>query len=137
MRQAQQTQRIFNIVMGAIAGISLLVGGIGIMNIMLATIIQRTREIGIRRCVGATKGHIILQFLMECLVITSLGGGVGILLGILLAQIINRYAQWTTIISTSALLLALLVSISVGLIFGLYPAYRAASVDPITALRYE
>lgn len=137
LKQSQQTQRIFNIVMGAIAGISLLVGGIGIMNIMLATITQRTREIGIRRCLGATKTNIMVQFLMECLVITSLGGAIGVAFGILLANSISIYANWTTVISYFALVLAMGVSMAVGILFGLYPAYRAASIDPITALRYE
>ncbi|MDQ7824388.1 MAG: ABC transporter permease [Candidatus Eremiobacteraeota bacterium] len=137
LKQSQETQRIFNIVMGAIAGISLLVGGIGIMNIMLATITQRTREIGIRRCLGATKINILIQFLMECLVITTLGGIIGVAVGILLAKSISYYAQWTTVISYLALVVALSVSIGTGVIFGLYPAYRAASIDPITALKYE
>jgi putative ABC transport system permease protein len=137
LRQSQATQRIFNIVMGAIAGISLLVGGIGIMNIMLATVTQRTREIGIRRCMGATRANIILQFLMESLVITTLGGAIGAGGGILLAKSISMYANWTTVISYVALVAALGVSMGVGVIFGLYPAYRAASIDPIRALRYE
>lgn len=137
LRQSQKTQKIFNIVMGAIAGISLLVGGIGIMNIMLATITQRTREIGIRRCVGATKANILFQFLMECLVITTIGGLIGIGVGILLARSISLYAQWTTVISYFALVIAMFVSMGVGILFGLYPAYRAASIDPIIALRYE
>lgn len=137
LKQSQKTQRIFNIVMGAIAGISLLVGGIGIMNIMLATITQRTREIGVRRCIGATKGNIMAQFLMECLVITSFGGLIGVGVGILLARSISTYAHWSTVISYFALVLAMGVSMAVGLLFGLYPAYRAASIDPIEALRYE
>lgn len=137
LKQSQKTQMIFNVVMGAIAGISLLVGGIGIMNIMLATVTQRTREIGIRRCLGATKTNIIVQFLMECLVITSLGGAIGVGTGIILAKSISLYAHWTTVISITALVAALGVSMGVGVLFGLYPAWRAASVDPITALRYE
>jgi putative ABC transport system permease protein len=137
LKQSQKTQRIFNVVMGAIAGISLLVGGIGIMNIMLATITQRTREIGIRRCLGATKGNILMQFLMECLVITTLGGAIGVGVGILLAKSISFYAHWTTVISILAIVVALGVSMGVGILFGLYPAYRAASIDPIRALRYE
>lgn len=135
LRQQQQTQNIFNIVMGAIASISLLVGGIGIMNIMLATVTQRAREIGIRRCIGATRGDIIRQFLVECLVITVLGGLMGVVAGIGAAQAISYYANWATVVSTAAISLSLGVSISVGLIFGLYPAIRAASIEPIEALR--
>lgn len=137
LRQRQHTQRIFNIVMGAIAGISLLVGGIGIMNIMLATVTQRAREIGIRRCIGATRGDIIRQFLVECLVITVIGGIIGVAGGIAAAEAISRYAQWKTVVAGSAVVLSLGVSISVGLIFGLYPAIRAASIEPMEALRGE
>jgi len=137
LRQKQQTQRIFNTVMGAIAGISLLVGGIGIMNIMLATVTQRAREIGIRRCIGATRGDIIRQFLVECLVITSIGGLIGVGGGIAGARAIAYYANWKTVVSGSAVVLSVCVSFSVGLIFGLYPAIRAASIEPIEALRAE
>ncbi len=137
IRQNQETQRIFNIVMGAIAGISLIVGGIGIMNIMLATVTQRTREIGVRRCVGATRGDIMKQFLLEALVITLLGGFIGVFLGIGGAHAISEYAGWKTIVSIQAIVLSLTVACGVGVIFGLYPAIRAAHVDPITALRYE
>jgi putative ABC transport system permease protein len=137
LRQSQKTQRIFNMIMAAIAGISLLVGGIGIMNIMLATISQRTKEIGIRRCVGARRSHIILQFLVECLAITTMGGIIGILLGCGLASAINSYAHWITIVSPAAIVLSFSVSVMVGIIFGLYPALRAASLDPVQALKYE
>lgn len=137
IRQSQETQKVFNIVMGAIAGISLLVGGIGIMNIMLATVTQRTREIGVRRCVGATRGDILRQFLMEALVITLLGGFIGVFLGIGGAEAISKYAGWKTIVNVSAIVLSLSVACGVGVVFGLYPAIRAAYVDPITALRYE
>jgi len=134
LRQIQQTQRIFNIVMGAIASISLLVGGIGIMNIMLATVTQRAREIGIRRCVGASRADITRQFLLECLVVTSLGGLLGLGLGIQMANMISRYAAWPTVVSGEAVLLSLIVATGTGLVFGLYPAMRAASIQPMEAL---
>jgi putative ABC transport system permease protein len=137
LRQKQQTQRIWNIVMGAVAGLSLLVGGIGIMNIMLATVTQRAREIGVRRCIGATRGDIVRQFLVECLVITTIGGLIGVAEGIGGARVISYYAHWKTVVSGSAVLLSLCVSFSVGLIFGLYPAVRAASIEPMEALRGE
>ena len=137
LRQSQQTQRIFNIVMAAIVSISLLVGGIGIMNIMLATVTQRTREIGIRRCVGATRWDITRQFMLEALVITCFGGLIGILLGIGGARVISVYAKWHTVVSVQAIVISFGVSGLVGVIFGLYPAIRAASVDPIEALRYS
>lgn len=133
----QKSQKIFNIVMFAIAGISLLVGGVGIMNIMLATITQRIREIGVRRCLGATKRDILLQFLIECLVITMLGGVLGIILGIGFSKIITMYAGWSTIVSLKAILISFIVSVSVGIIFGLYPARQASEINPIDALRYE
>jgi len=137
LRQSQQTQRIFNIVMGAIASISLVVGGIGIMNIMLATVTQRAREIGIRRCVGASRGDIARQFLLECLVITSAGGLLGIALGVEMAGAISRYAGWPTIVSGEAVLLSLCVAMTTGVVFGLYPAVRAARIEPMEALRAE
>jgi len=137
MRQSQSTQRIFNIVMGAIAGISLLVGGIGIMNIMLSSVLERTREIGIRRAMGAKKSEIMGQFLTEAVALSFSGGVLGILMGILLAKIITFYAGWVTIVSLVSLLLSFAVATAVGLIFGLYPARRAADLHPIEALRYE
>lgn len=136
LKQSQQTQRIFNIVMAAIASISLLVGGIGIMNIMLATVTQRTREIGVRRCVGATRWDIIRQFMLEALVITCVGGLIGIALGIGGSRAIAIFAKWSTVVSVQAIVISFGVSGLVGVIFGLYPAVRAASVDPIEALRY-
>jgi len=137
LRQRQQTQNIFNVVMGAIASISLLVGGIGIMNIMLATVTQRAREIGVRRCIGAKRGDIVRQFLVECLVITTIGGLLGVGAGIGAAQAISHYAGWKTVVAGAAVGLSLGVSVTVGLVFGLYPAIRAASIEPMEALRAE
>jgi len=137
LRQSQQTQRIFNIVMGAIASISLVVGGIGIMNIMLATVTQRAREIGTRRCIGASQSDIARQFLLEALVITSIGGLLGIILGVEMARLISDYAGWRTIVSGQAVALSLLVAMVTGVVFGLYPAVRAASIQPMEALRAE
>ena len=137
LAQAQQTQRIFNIVMGSIAGISLLVGGIGIMNIMLANVSERTREIGIRRAIGATKGDILGQFLIETVLICLAGGILGILLGFVMAKVITMYARWETGFSLISVLIAFGTAASVGLIFGLFPARRAAQLDPVQALRSE
>ncbi len=137
LRQSQSTQRIFNIVLGAIAGISLLTGGIGIMNIMLATVSERTKEIGIRAALGATRLDILFQFLIETLLLTIAGGVIGILLGIFGAYTINIYAEWRTVVSFTAIIIASLMSAIVGLLFGLLPAYKAARMDPITALRFE
>jgi putative ABC transport system permease protein len=137
LKQSQRTQRIFNIVMGSIAGISLLVGGIGIMNIMLAIITERTKEIGTRRALGANKGDILKQFLVETLVLTVSGGLLGIVLGSAAAKVINYYVDWRTVVSLQAILISSLVSILVGVVFGMYPAYKAASMNPIEALRYE
>jgi putative ABC transport system permease protein len=137
IKQSQQAQVIFNIVMGAIAGISLLVGGIGIMNIMLATVTQRTREIGIRRAIGAKRADVLLQFLIEAVLVTLIGGALGVVAGIEGAKAVSAYAQWKTIVSVQAVQLAFLVSVATGIIFGLYPALQAARTDPITALRYE
>lgn len=137
MAQKQKTQRIFNIVMGAIAGISLLVGGIGIMNIMLANIMERTREIGIRRAVGATRQDVLNQFIFEALTISLIGGILGIITGYILTSLISSYAEWRTIITPFSVVLAFFVSILVGFIFGSYPAKKAAEKDPIESLRYE
>ncbi len=137
VRQTQKTQRIFNIVMGAIAGLSLLVGGIGIMNIMLATVLERTREIGIRRAVGATQGDILRQFLLEAVAICLLGCGVGLAVGLALSRVISVTAGWPTVVSWFSVVLAIGVSTLVGLIFGVFPARRAARLNVIDSLRYE
>jgi putative ABC transport system permease protein len=137
LKQRQKTQRIFNIVMGAIAGISLLVGGIGIMNIMLASVLERTREVGIRRAVGARRYDILSQFLVEAVTLSFVGGLIGIFIGFFLTKVIALYAGWRTIVSLYAILLAFSVSAAVGIMFGIYPARKAAELDPIVALRYE
>jgi putative ABC transport system permease protein len=137
LAQSQKTQRIFNIVMGAIAGISLLVGGIGIMNIMLASVLERTREIGVRRAVGASRQDIMSQFLIESVTICLIGCFIGVFAGLGLAKGISTYADWRTIISIFSIVLAVGVSTAVGLMFGFFPARKAASLDPIDALRYE
>ncbi len=137
LEQKQKTQRIFNVVMGAIAGISLLVGGIGIMNIMLANILERTKEIGIRRAVGATKYDILYQFMYEAMTMSIVGGILGILTGFLLTSLVTGYAGWRTIISPFSIVLAFFVSVVVGLVFGIYPAKKAAEENPIESLRYE
>jgi putative ABC transport system permease protein len=137
LEQARRTQRLFNIVMGSIAGISLLVGGIGIMNIMLATVLERTREIGIRRAVGARRSDIRSQFVIESFAISAIGGAAGIVVGILLARAVASYAEWPTVITPWSLLLSTGVSLAVGLASGIFPATQAASLDPIEALRHE
>jgi putative ABC transport system permease protein len=137
IKQSQQAQGIFNIVMGAIASISLLVGGIGIMNIMLATVTQRTREIGIRRAIGARRSDIMQQFLIEAVIVTLLGGAIGVAIGVQGAKLVAVYAKWKTIVSLYAIILSFAVSVIVGILFGMYPALKAAQTDPITALRYE
>jgi len=137
LRQAKRTQRIFSIVLGSIAAISLLVGGIGIMNIMLATVSERTREIGIRRALGAKKRDIIVQFLSETLILTFSGGILGIVLGSLLPLLVTRFGHMPTVITISSLILSFGISGLVGVVFGLYPAYRAANMDPIESLRHE
>jgi len=137
LAQRRQTQRIFNIVMGSIAGISLLVGGIGIMNIMLASVMERTREIGVRRAIGARRTDIRAQFVIESFAISLLGGVTGVIIGILLAKIVAAYAGWPTVITFTSLVVSTGVSMTVGLVSGLYPATRAAELDPIEALRYE
>lgn len=137
LRQAESEKRIWNLVLGSIAGISLLVGGIGIMNIMLATVTERTREIGIRRALGARRRDIIAQFLIESTVLSATGGLFGILLGVALPWFVNRVAGIETVIQGWTILLAFGISVAVGIIFGVYPARRAALMDPIEALRHQ
>ena len=137
LEQSRQTQRLFNLVMGSIAGISLLVGGIGIMNIMLASVMERTREIGVRRAVGAKRRDIQLQFVVESFSISLLGGFAGVLMGIGIARAIAAAAGWPTSVSLVSILLSTIVSMTVGVASGLYPAIRAANLDPIESLRYE
>jgi putative ABC transport system permease protein len=137
IQQANQTQTTFNIVLGSIAAISLLVGGIGIMNTMLASVSERTREIGIRRAVGATREHIVAQFLTEAVILTSAGGVLGVVLGLAGVTLVSAFAGWQVAVTAWALLLPLAMSILAGLFFGLYPAVQAATMDPIEALRHE
>lgn len=137
LKQQQRTQNIFNIVLGAIAGISLLVGGIGIMNIMLASVMERIKEIGLRLSLGAKKTDIVNQFLFESIMISVSGGLIGVVLGIVLAHLVSTFADFPTVITMSSILLSFGVAATVGLVFGITPAKRAASQDPITSLRYE
>ncbi|MFT4538867.1 MAG: putative ABC transport system permease protein [Planctomycetota bacterium] len=137
LMRARETKRIFNIVLGAIAGISLLVGGIGIMNVMLATVTERTREIGIRRALGAKRKHIVTQFLVETVVLSAGGGLAGVGLGLLIPAMVERFADLPTVVTPEAPLLAFSISVATGVIFGLYPAWRAANMDPVEALRHE
>ncbi|MEQ9376458.1 MAG: ABC transporter permease [Imperialibacter sp.] len=137
LKQQQRTQNIFNIVLGAIAGISLLVGGIGIMNIMLASVMERIKEIGLRLSIGAQKTDIVTQFLFEAMMISVSGGIVGVVLGISLALGISSFGDFPTIITFSSVIVSFGVAATVGLVFGIAPAQKAASQDPITSLRYE
>ena len=136
LRQAERTQRRFNIVLGAIAGISLLVGGIGIMNIMLASVTERTREIGVRRAIGASRADIMRQFIIETVVLAAGGGVLGVVLGFALPWLITRFSGVDTLVTGSSVVLSLLISVAVGLVFGLYPARRAALLNPVEALRH-
>jgi len=137
LAQQQRTQTIFTYVMVAIAAISLLVGGIGIMNIVLATVMERTREIGIRRSIGARRFDIVRQFLTESVLISVGGGLLGIAFGFFLAWLIARTAEWKTIVTTASVVIAFGVSVFVGVVFGIYPAVKASRINPIDALRYE
>jgi putative ABC transport system permease protein len=137
LKQEQRTKDIFNIVLGAIAGISLIVGGIGIMNIMLASVMERTKEIGIRMAIGARRTDIIMQFISEAVIISVIGGLIGILLGIIIAKLITQFTGIQTIVSLSSIVISFGVSASIGIIFGYMPARRAAMQDPVSSLRYE
>jgi putative ABC transport system permease protein len=137
LAEQQRTKRIFDVVMVALASISLLVGGIGIMNIMLASVLERTPEIGLRRALGATRVDVIRQFVLETTLLAVGGGALGLLLGISLSQLIARFAGWSTVVTGGALLLAFSVSVIVGLVSGIYPAMKAARLDPVQALHYE
>ena len=137
LKQEQRTRTIFNIVLGAIASISLIVGGIGIMNIMLATVLERIREIGVRRAVGATRRDIVTQFLAEAVLISTAGGVAGIVVGVALSTGIERVAGIHSLVSTPSVIVAFGVSLAVGLVFGIVPAWRAAHEDPVACLRHE
>ena len=137
LQQEQRTRTIFNVVLGAIASISLIVGGIGIMNIMLASVLERTREIGVRRAMGATQKDILFQFLSEAVIISVAGGLAGIIVGGLLSFGIERFADIRTLVSYISIVVAFGVSFTVGLVFGIVPAWRAAKADPVVSLRYE
>jgi putative ABC transport system permease protein len=137
LKQAEATKRTFNIVLGSIAGISLLVGGIGIMNIMLASVTERTREIGIRRAIGAKRRQIISQFIIETVVLSTIGGLIGLGIGVLIPLVITYFSKMPTVITLESIVLPLFISAGIGIAFGVYPAVRAAKVDPIVALRHE
>ena len=137
LKQQQKTKNIFNIVLGAIAGISLLVGGIGIMNIMLASVMERIKEIGLRLALGAKKSDVVLQFLLEAVMISISGGIIGVILGIVFAYLVASFAEIPTIVSGISIVISFGVAATVGLIFGIAPARKAANQDPITSLRYE
>jgi putative ABC transport system permease protein len=137
LRQAERTKRIFNIVLGSVAAISLLVGGIGIMNIMLATVTERTREIGIRRALGAKKRDVVFQFLIETVLLSGAGGVIGVALGLAIPFLISYFADMRTIVVLWSPVAAFGISGLVGVVFGIYPAMRAANMDPVEALRHE
>ena len=137
LAQRRKTQQVFNYALVAIASISLLVGGIGIANIMLATVTERTKEIGIRRALGAKKRHIIVQFLTETTVISVFGGIVGVLAGVGIAEGLTFYTGWSAVVTATSVALGLSISMAVGILSGIFPARRAALLDPIAALRHE
>src|SRR5437764_1337794 len=134
---ATATTAVMTVLLGSIAGVSLVVGGIGIMNIMLVSVTERTREIGTRMAVGAHGSDILMQFLIEAVTLSSVGGIIGIIFGIGTSKILSSYAHWPTLISLSSIVVAFLFSAAVGIFFGFYPARKAAALDPIEALRYE
>jgi putative ABC transport system permease protein len=134
---SEQSSKVMSILLGAVASISLIVGGIGIMNIMLVSVTERTREIGIRMAIGAKQRDILLQFLTEAVLLTTVGGIIGMGLGVTSAMVISKIMEWPTLVSTSAILIAFLFSAGVGVFFGFYPARKAAGMNPIEALRYE
>ncbi|MEM7699806.1 MAG: ABC transporter permease, partial [Verrucomicrobiota bacterium] len=137
LQRAERTKQIFNIVLGSIAAISLIVGGIGIMNIMLATVTERTREIGIRRALGAKQKDIVSQFLIETILLSGAGGLIGVALGLAIPVIITQFADMLTIIRVWAPTLAFTISVMTGVLFGIYPAIKAAKMNPVDALRHE
>jgi len=137
LAQRYRTQRTFSVVVGSVAALALLVGGIGIMNIMLTSVVERTREIGVRRTAGAKRRDVTMQFLIETLLMTVGGGVAGIVIGALVSVGISAYAGWSTYVSITAVLLGFVVSFLVGLVFGLYPAMKAAALQPVDAMRYE
>jgi putative ABC transport system permease protein len=134
---AEESGRVMTLLLGSIASVSLIVGGIGIMNIMLVSVTERTREIGIRMAIGATESDVQRQFLIEAVVLSLLGGVIGIILGVTSSNIISKVLRWPTQISPTAIVVAVFFSIGVGIFFGFYPARKAARLDPIEALRYE
>jgi putative ABC transport system permease protein len=137
LQTQQQATQVFTTLLASIAAVSLVVGGIGIMNIMLVSVTERTREIGVRKALGATRNNILLQFMIEALTLCILGGAIGVLLGVGTTIVLARVMQWNTLISPSAVIVAFGFSALVGLFFGIWPARRAARLDPIVALRYE
>jgi putative ABC transport system permease protein len=137
LKQEQRTRKLFNIVLAVIAGISLLVGGIGIMNIMLASVLERTKEIGLRLSIGARRRDIVFQFIAEAVMISLSGGLLGIVMGVIISVLIEKLAGIQTVISGASVMLSFFVSVSVGLLFGIFPAKRASQQSPMESLRYE